>query len=529
MSIRLRLISIFLLVVVILIGLGSYSASIYRSNLNETETIWVHTRDELISAHRAQGAFESQKLAWENLVLRGGDPERYYRYLSQFYAKERETRTAVQSLLKALNRESKLAQVASRFLNDHKVLGQRYREALKIYNQADNPTFASDRFIWDAVDNPSAVLDEVIKTVVEYHRGELGLVDARIEKQLWRLWLSSALVLLLLSAGFIWFIDRRIGRPLGAITAAARGIRDGNIKRRVPPQSADEFGVLAETMNAMLDRLEGANSSLAGKLVELQEEFEKRQQIEASLEARTKELEETNQELEAFGYTIAHDLRGPLRAIIGFSQLLQQDLKNNIDTEQQDALDRVSAAGLRMAKQIDHILQLSRISRSEMRLSDVDLSQLAEEIIQELRDNDPQREVQVDIQPGLQVKGDAGLLRIVMENLLGNAWKYTRNKANPMIRLSGGEEDGHSVFRVTDNGAGFDMCYAHKLFGVFERLHTAGEFEGTGIGLASVQRAIRRHGGWIRGKGEPDKGAEFAFTLDQESERPKPVSESVSD
>ena len=521
MNIRARLVYIFLVVVTFLMGLGVYAASVYRQNLSNTETIWVHTRDELISAHQAQLAFERQKLAWENLVLRGHEADQYHQYLSMFYARERETRIAVESLLLTLTQDSEPAQAANRFLKDHVALGKRYREALKVYNASDDPAFTTDRYIWNAMDNPSVLLDEVIDKVVVHHQQELDLLDTNTKNELSGLWLFSAVVLLFSMLGLIWFIDRRIGRPLASITQAARNIREGDMQQRVPSWDTDEFGVLAETLNAMLDRLEGVNRSLAGKLVELEQEIGKRQQVEVSLEERTTELEEMNQELEAFSYTVAHDLRSPLRAITGFSQILQEDLKESVDAEQQNALDRISAAGLRMAKQIDHILKLSRISRNQLKLEDVDLSKLAGEIIQELKDNDPQREVKVEIQPGLRTTGDLGMLRIVMQNLLGNAWKYTMKEPNPVICFSGGEENGQTVYRVTDNGAGFDMCYADKLFGVFERLHSDEEFEGTGIGLASVQRAVRRHGGWVRGKGEPGKGADFVFTLGQRSERRK--------
>jgi signal transduction histidine kinase len=529
MNIRIRLVLIFLIVVIFLVGLGVYAASIYRNNLAEAETIWVHTRDELISAHRAQTAFDRQKLAWEHMVLRGHDADRYYRYLSQFYTEERETRAAIELLLSTLNRNSEPAQAASRFLNDHKLLGKRYREALKVFNAADDPAFATDRYIWDAVDNPSALLDEVIDKVVLYNGKELEQLEVRINDELSHLWIFSALVLLSLLAGLIWFIDRKIGRPLGAITRAARGIHDGDLQQRVHLKSTDEVGVLAQTINAMLDRLESVNISLADKLSELGQEFDKRKKIEASLEARTLELEEMNQELKAFNYTIAHDMRTPLRAIISFSQLLQEDLKGEIDAEKQDSLDRISSAGLRMANQIDHILQLSRISTNKIELRDVDLSQLAWEIVQELRDDDPQRDVEVDIQSGLHATGDAGLLRVVMQNLLGNAWKYTGNEDRPMVRFSSGEENGQVVYRVTDTGAGFDMAYAGKLFGVFQRLHNAEEFEGNGVGLASAQRAIRRHGGWIKGRGEAGKGAEFVFTLNQKSEQLKPVPQTAQE
>ena len=521
MNIRLRLVLIFMLVLVVLLVLGVYTASIYRQNMSETNEIWVHTRDELMMAYQAKVAFEKQQMAWANLMLRGQEPDKYYQYLSEFYARERENRTVINTLLYIEGKEARhddesgrsYVQAARKFQENYAVLGRHYREALKIYNASDDSAFKPDRYIWKVVENPSHLIDRMIEQVVGHHGTEINLVNARVDDELTRLWLSAALVLLLSIAALVWFIYYRIGQPLSTMTAVARHIRDGDIHRRVPNQSGGEFGVLGEALNSMLDRLEDVNRSLANKVNELEGEIDRRRRVESTLAAKTDELQETNKELEAFSYTIAHDLRGPLRAITGFSQLLQEDLKGNIDPEHQDALNRVSAAGLRMADQIDHILELARISRNEINVEDVDLSNIAEEIIQEIRDSDPEHQVEIDIQSGLHAQADASLLRVVLQNLLGNAWKFTRNEASPSIRFSAGEENGHTVYRVTDNGVGFNMGYAHKLFGAFERLHTVDEFEGVGIGLASVQRAIRRHGGWIRGEGEPGKGAEFVFSL----------------
>lgn len=521
MNIRLRLVLIFKLVLIVLLGLGVYTASIYRQNMFETNEIWVHTRDELMMAYQAKVAFEKQKMAWANLMLRGQEPDKYHQYLSEFYAKERETRTLINALLHMEAKEThhddesgrSYVQAVRQFQKNHAALGRHYREALKIHSASDAPTFETDRYIWKAVENPSNLIDRMIKQIVVHHGAEINLVNERVDAELTRLWISAALVLLLFMAGLVWFIYCRIGQPLSTMTAVARRIRDGDIHQRVPNQPGDEFGVLGGTLNSMLDRLEDTNHSLAKKISELEDEIDSRRRVESTLAAKTDELQETNKELEAFSYSIAHDLRGPLRAITGFSQLLQEDLKGKLDPEHQDALNRVSAAGLRMAELIDHILELARISSNEINLEDVDLSNIAEEIVQEIRDSDPERKAEIDIQSGLHAQADARLIRIVLQNLLDNAWKYTRNEASPFIRFSAGEENGHTVYRVIDNGVGFNMGYAHKLFGAFERLHTVDEFEGVGIGLASVQRAIRRHGGWVRGEGKPGKGAEFVFSL----------------
>jgi light-regulated signal transduction histidine kinase (bacteriophytochrome) len=227
----------------------------------------------------------------------------------------------------------------------------------------------------------------------------------------------------------------------------------------------------------------------------------------------TTQLEVLNKELETFSYSVSHDLRAPLRAMDGFSQALLEDYGGKLDDQGRDYLGRVRAASQRMAQLIDDLLNLSRVSRTEMRRGEVDLSTLAREIVEELRKTEPSRQVEAAVAPGLTASGDARLLRVVLANLLGNAWKFTRKKPQARIEFGLADKDGGQAYFVRDEGAGFDMAYVGKLFGAFQRLHSAGEFEGTGIGLATVQRIIRRHGGKVWAEGAVGKGATFYFTL----------------
>ncbi len=220
-----------------------------------------------------------------------------------------------------------------------------------------------------------------------------------------------------------------------------------------------------------------------------------------------------NRELESFCYTVAHDLRAPLRAIDGFSQALIEDYGAKLDDEGRNYLTRLRGGAQRMAHLIDDLLSLSKLSRAEMVRDRIDLSRLAEGVVQRLRETYPDREVEVTIAPELHALGDASLVQNALDNLVGNAWKFTREKPHARIELGQRKIDGERVFFVRDNGAGFDMKYAHKLFGAFQRLHAAREFEGTGVGLASVQRVINRHGGRIWPEAEVGEGATFYFTL----------------
>lgn len=232
-----------------------------------------------------------------------------------------------------------------------------------------------------------------------------------------------------------------------------------------------------------------------------------------ALRRNAAELLAANTELDAFAYSVSHDLRAPLRSIDGFSQVLLEDYAAQLGDAGRDSLQRVRAASQRMATLIDDLLKLARVTRAEMRTERVDLSGIAREIVLDIQRTTPDRQVEFAIAPGLEAQGDTRLLRVVLDNLLRNGWKYTGKQPQPRVEFTAVDDNGDRVFMIKDNGAGFDMKYADKLFGVFQRLHSAAEFEGTGVGLATVRRIITRHGGRIWAEGAVDQGATFYFTL----------------
>jgi signal transduction histidine kinase len=236
-------------------------------------------------------------------------------------------------------------------------------------------------------------------------------------------------------------------------------------------------------------------------------------ELERRVQDRTAALAATNRDLEAFAYTVSHDLRSPLQHIVGFTEALTEDFGAVLQDSAKRYLDMLRSETRRMGQLIEAILRLSRASRSEIRREAVDLSQLAREIEGELRLAEPERVVDCVIAPGMTAQGDAALLLAVMQNLLGNAWKFTRKLSRSRIEVGTVQRDGKTEYFVRDNGAGFDMKNASKLFAPFTRLHSESEFKGTGVGLATVQRIIRRHGGEIRAEAEPGKGATFFFAL----------------
>jgi len=237
------------------------------------------------------------------------------------------------------------------------------------------------------------------------------------------------------------------------------------------------------------------------------------QALVAQLRQRSAQLEATNNELEAFSYSVSHDLRAPLRSIDGFSQALLEDYADVLDASGQEYLRRVRTAAQRMGELIDDLLQLSRVTRSELRAEPVDLSALARSITADLQQCEPERTVDCVITTGVLAHGDPRLLRVLLENLLGNAWKFTSKQPCARITFGVAQHDNHPLYFVRDDGVGFDMAYAEKLFGAFQRLHAMTEFEGTGIGLATVKRIVQRHGGRVWAEGAVAQGATFSFTL----------------
>lgn len=237
------------------------------------------------------------------------------------------------------------------------------------------------------------------------------------------------------------------------------------------------------------------------------------QELENRVAARTQQLAAANRELEAFAHAVSHDLRAPLRSMAGFSQALNDAAPEALDDRSKHYLGRIQEASQRMAALIDDLLELSRINRSQMLPKTVDFTQLALTVAARVQERYPDRRIELAVQPGMTAHGDVRLLRIVLENLLDNAWKYTARNPRAIVTVGCDSTNGEPQYFVRDNGVGFDMTYAGKLFGPFQRMHTETQFPGTGIGLVTVQRILSRHGGRIWADAEVDKGAVFTFTL----------------
>jgi signal transduction histidine kinase len=325
--------------------------------------------------------------------------------------------------------------------------------------------------------------------------------------------------------GVVVFANPAAERLLGRPAQALKGTRFGF--PHVPGQSSEIDVVAGPTprtaeMRVVAIGWEGQPAALASlrDVTERKRADDQLRRLSVELELRVRErtaqLEAAMGELEAFSYSVSHDLRAPLRAIHGFARMLEDQLGDNLAPEALHSLERVKTGAKTMGTLIDELLKLSRLGRQPLVHTSVDLSALAHEIVAELRaDPAPERDVDVDvsIQQGLRVTGDEQLLRIALVNLLGNAFKFTRHTTNPRVEINGRREGENLSVQVRDNGAGFDPEYADRLFRPFQRLHAESEFAGTGIGLTTVERVIRRHGGSITASGALGRGASFSFTL----------------
>jgi light-regulated signal transduction histidine kinase (bacteriophytochrome) len=279
-----------------------------------------------------------------------------------------------------------------------------------------------------------------------------------------------------------------------------------NRERRVRSEAEHIAETATRDLYAASQELQRFNAELEQRAADLNKD----------LETRVRELEVLNAELETFTYSVSHDLRAPLRAIDAFSRLLLEQHAGRLDDEARGYIERICEATQTIADRMDHLLQLSRVARAEMRRQPVDLSAMARAIAADLQQRSPERQVEIVIADGMAVSGDPQLLRMALENLFDNAWKFTSRRQEARIDFGAVQEEGKPVYFVRDNGAGFDMAYADKLFQPFERLHDVAEFPGNGIGLATVLRVVNRHGGSIRAEGHVDKGATFWFTLEPE-------------
>ena len=339
--------------------------------------------------------------------------------------------------------------------------------------------------------------DRVLGTL--YIRANLDYVEQHMRRYVYMMLMALAVISLVSLLVALW-LQQSVSRSIVNLAeTAGRIARQKDYSLRAEKLGDDEIGQTVDAFNQMLHVIEQRDNELKRNKL----------QLESIVDERTAALRTANRELEAFSYSVSHDLRSPLRAIDGFSQALLEEYLDKLDDLGRNYLIRMQAASQRMGFLIDSLLHLSRVTRQELQPESVNLSAICNEIANELKESDPQRKVEFVIQPAMDARCDPNLIRVVLANLIENAWKYSARQAQAKIEIGCRDE----VFFVRDNGAGFDMRYAEKMFNAFQRLHTREEFEGTGVGLATVARVIHRHGGEIWAEGKVGEGAAFFFTL----------------
>lgn len=321
---------------------------------------------------------------------------------------------------------------------------------------------------------------------------------------------AGVLLFLVLGLALVYLVIRTITRPLSHLATGVKTVELGKKFDFIPVESNDEIGSLTASFNSMVVALQQRKEEREEALRQLRE---MNSLLETKVQERTRRLEETNKELESFSYSAAHDLRAPLLRLNGLCKAMKEDCGERLDEETHRYMRRIAAVGKQMERVISSMSTLFNVQRSELAPREIDLSAVARAIVANLREADPLREVTVKIEPKLTAWGDTELLWTTMENLVGNAWKFTARTSGPYIEFGRAEQGGETVFFLRDNGAGFNMAYANKLFKPFERLHTPDEFPGTGVGLAIVHRIIERHNGRIWFESAPGASTTCYFTL----------------
>lgn len=309
----------------------------------------------------------------------------------------------------------------------------------------------------------------------------------------------ALVVLAACSIALLTLMTRRLMQGINELGEGMHRVEAGNLQYSIPISSAGELGALAQAFNGMTRKLESVTDDL--------------QQHSTALSHRTVELEAANTDLEGFSYSVSHDLRAPLRAIDGFASILREDYAPKLDDEGKRLFQVVSDNAQKMGQLIDDILAFSRAGRFELRLTTLDMNALVQQVWQELEPQRTGRAIELHLAPLSSARGDPAAVRQVWQNLLANAVKFTRGREPAMIEVESHREGDENIYSIRDNGVGFDMAYINKLFGLFQRLHGMGEFEGTGVGLAIVKRFIMKHGGRVWAEGKTGEGATFWFTL----------------
>lgn len=477
---------------------------------------WVsHTHEVIAAVQEVRQTSEAMELDLRN-YLRTGDP------LSREEFEHRRSLSREQTArLRGLVEDSRgRLQQVEQIAAQMEQRGE-YLHGIAVRRETDNGASLISELLKPAAMDAKEALENNLTSMVDSERTLLTERAAEERRAVtlgeWTLIGGACVMIVIVLMGTISIRHESMRRR-----SAERSLSEANanLEARVAARTAE----LADSNRTLLNEI--AERKLAHAQLQASESRVRdlNESLERRVDERTRDLAAVNKELEEFSYSVSHDLRAPLRSIDGFSRLVMDEASDRLGDTAREHLSRVRAATQRMGQLIDDLLALARTARVELSPQDMDMSELARTICDDLQGSDPSRRVRFTIQPGLRARADPRLARVLLENLLGNAWKFTSARQDEANIEFGGTDTGRGVeMFVRDNGAGFDPEYANKLFGVFQRLHTAAEFPGSGVGLATVHRIVARHGGIVRAEGMPGRGATFYFTLTSAGDSPGSV------
>jgi signal transduction histidine kinase len=409
--------------------------------------------------------------------------------------------------------------IVSEMIANQESINRIFSAIIKNREEVKKPASASGLFL----ETEERLLTQLNTKLYKLVSDARGLQDSRREAFLSTLhlaaWGITCILILVFAAAIVnsWLMGRLITKRIQSLRTGALAIGEGKFDHKIDVGGNDELAELSGSFNAMATRLLGSYHDLENEIGERKRAEELTRELNDDLTVKNVQLVSANKELEAFIYSVSHDLRQPLRAIASFSQMVQRGLQGELREKEKGYLTRVVENAARMNNIIESMLSLSRISRQETKPLEIDMTRMVEAIVSNLREAHPERRAEVAIESGLTAVADEGLMAAVLENLIGNAWKFTTGTEKACIEFGAIERDKQTVYFVRDNGAGFDPACTEDMFKPFHRLHSESEYEGMGVGLSVVERVINRHGGRVWAEGDIGKGATVFFTLSRYS------------
>jgi len=521
MTIRIRLAMLMSSAMLVMIVLFFYAVN-EQKNLHEKLNIIRSTSTELISLTQyIDTTFQQQILAWSNLLLRGGDPEEYHRYLQAFYQEERGTRKAIKDLKSKL-RDYENAQLQMiKFEESHSLLGIRYRKALKVFNQSENPVYETDRFLWNAVDNPLRLLSEIKSIILEHRQEQLILAEKNYDKSTSAIVYIVAVGVLIFISIFIWFTDISFGKPLSKAIKVAEKISAGDYSQRVTEKMPGEFNLFAKAFNYTIDSLIHANKDLQKNMQAMESEISRRKELEVELEHKKLIAESASKSKSEFLSNMSHEIRTPLNVVTGFSELLAA---TDINEKQKKYIDAIQNGGSSLLSIINDVLDLSKIEAGKLSVvkSNFDLFKLMNEVKgmfeKEAFEKNLDFEVVISKNVPAIIYQDENRLKQILVNLLSNALKFTEQGGIELILNALPIKNASQVdlcFSVEDTGIGIAEEYHHKIFNQFEQQdgQDSRRYGGTGLGLAISQQLANLLNGGMTVSSVPEKGSVFSLCL----------------